>query len=385
METTPDTAAIPALWTHSPAMETFWRGAGAVVSFFLTCAAGVLSMMSSLQVVPASGSLAVLVAFVVLVAWVIASVAIHEAGHFVGARRGGATVIGINVLRLQGQPTHRGWRWRWTPRAAAHDGAVIAIPTLDRPFREQMLPFVAGGPVASAVAGLVFAAAWAGLGPTAAGLACGAGALINAMHAIVNLMPTRRHAASDGMNLLIWAHDPPADNPHLAFLRLQAMSLSGITADRVPEEAIAPLEHGPVALPLFVSWMRLKAHQNRGEWREAAALQPEIAARLEPFKGEHGMSTLRWIFAAELAFSEAMAGQGPSALRALVLDAGDAWSTPHLWPRCQALLAAIDGDVVQREGWLAESWAQATASLDRALPASEAGIHAAVRGVFGPA
>jgi hypothetical protein len=98
-------------------------------------------------------------------------------------------------------------------------------------------------------------------------------AIFNASASIINLLPTSRGFGTDGMRLLIWGQKELEHCRTLASTRLQALSIAGITADQLPVDQIAALDSQAMPKPLMALWYRLKAHQNRGEWLQAAQLQ----------------------------------------------------------------------------------------------------------------
>lgn len=89
----------------------------------------------------------------------------------------------------------------------------------------------------------------------------------------------------------------------------------------------------------------------------------------------------RWLVGLETAFSKSLATGAPETLRRIPLNANADWFAPHLWPRCQALIAAFAGDTVTRDRLLAESRRHAEDSIDRALVPSEVLMREAVLGV----
>lgn len=89
----------------------------------------------------------------------------------------------------------------------------------------------------------------------------------------------------------------------------------------------------------------------------------------------------RWLVGLETAFSKSLATGSPETLRRIPLNANADWFAPHLWPRCQALIAAFAGDTVTRDRLLAESRRHVEDSIDRALVPSEALMKEAVLGV----
>lgn len=161
-------------------------------------------------------------------------------------------------------------------------------------------------------------------------------------------------------------------------------SLSGQTADQLPEDELAILEAQASPMPLVALWYRLKADQNRRDWARAvsrsvqfdllvAAFDPASRAALPDL-----LATLR----TELAFSQAMLTGDETGLTDDLLPASAAWVAPWLLPRCQALRASLRGDHAHCTHLLKLSERSAENAIDRALWRSEALLRGYIASIF---
>ncbi|WP_158883738.1 M50 family metallopeptidase [Rhodanobacter sp. L36] len=304
---------------------------------------------------------------------------IHELGHYAAARFAGMTVTHFVVGRIEIVPQQRGWRMRWNRGQKIRvDGLVIAACDPIRALRPQVLLMTAGGPAANLVIAAISAALANVWSSAPAGSLCMAFAVLNVAMGVTNLLPSMRGLASDGMRLLIWSQKELEHSPLLAHTRLQALSISGVTADQLPVDQIALLDSQPMPAPLVALWYRVKAHQNRGEWQHAADLQASFDSMVQSLP-EPVRIKLIGAFAqlrAELAFSRAMQNRDATGLSDNLLTKAQTWSAPSLWPRCLALRALLNGDTAHAHRQLDNAQKIAKQSMDKALPRSEAKIRA---------
>lgn len=134
--------------------------------------------------------------------WVI-TVAIHEAGHCLGARLGGMTLWMMNVLGCEIHFQRRGWRLRWSSLSKRRvAGMVVAIPCLNRPFRPQRVWLSASGPGANAVCALLFGLVGWHVHPHAGAHLLFALSIVNSGFALANLIPHQGQLPSDGLQLI---------------------------------------------------------------------------------------------------------------------------------------------------------------------------------------
>lgn len=309
-----------------------------------------------------------------------AAVAVHELGHYGGARLMGMTTLSAHCGPLEFFARRRGfrWRWRWIKRQSL--GGVFAVPDPTRDFRSQLVWLAAAGPLAGLAVGL--ASLMAGLrmddGPLQ-GFAFGF-SVLNLGFALSALVPCMASAGTDGLAILR-ARRLTAADPALVALKLNGLALAGTTADRLPAADIERLGTLPEPCALFRLWFLLKGHQNRAQWREAAAMDAELepceSALSEPMRA--AMGDLIALMRCEIRFSGLMAGnediQSPVEPLTPELD----WTSPAVRPRCLAAVAAREGRTKDANAWLAEAEREAEASFDAAARISEGRLRDAIR------
>jgi hypothetical protein len=307
---------------------------------------------------------------------VVQGVVIHELGHAIAARRAGMVVLAIQVMRLRLEARRHGWTVRWT--RSPFGGHVLAVHDPARPMREQYVALTWGGPAANAIACAAFTATawWA---PEPAWVVCVLAAGWNGVFALASLLPYEEGVPSDGLNLARWYAGMTENHPSLAVLRLVALSLSGVTSDRLPPEAIAALREDVPYERVVRCWSLLKAHQNRAEWSEATAMSAAIDAAFAALDDAHAqaMQPLRRLFDLELAFSRALAVADAPALDALPATDPDEFTWIPL--RVLALKAALAGDARAMDRQLDASAHAVEDQLDKAWRASEALMRDRVR------
>ncbi len=372
--------AQPAMpWAPPPWLDLLFRGVRWVLM-----SVGALAMLAGCfalaHVVTSS-----LEPFLVMLLFPLAAlvtVAIHEGGHVLAGRAIGMTVYRVHVGPLQLLARRRGWRIRWQrQRPGDNAGSVIAVPNPYAAVRRQYLLLIAGGPLANLLtaAGCGLLAWRLGLGSTS-GAFCTGAAAFNLAVGLGNLVPLQSAlGGSDGLKLLEHARrrDPDALSDVLA--ELNGLSLRGVTADKLPAHRLALLADGDGWF--FYVWFTLKAMQNRGEWTQVAALQPDFEAQVAtlPAPVAESWHTMIALLRCELAFSRAIAGEDTADPLDAALTADLDWAVPALRPRCQALMAARRGD--QRAALVALARAEALAEndVDAATRQCERGLREAIR------
>jgi len=372
-DTVPARAVAGGLWTPSPRANSAWYLVANVGVTLMTAA----TLLTGLVVFRALGSGGAFLASGAMLALVLgASVAIHEAGHALAASRAGMTVMVAQVFNLRLEARRRGWEWRWLKSPLGSH--VMAIHDPSRPLRGQSLRHIAGGPLANAVAGLAFALPamllpepWAPMLFVLAGW--------NVTLALANLLPFTRRMPTDGLHLMRWWRGIAEDHPSLSMAHAVALSISGVTADRLPAALMESMAAGTPPMRVVHDWFELKARQNRGEWSEAEAMGEAIArdyAALDAASAK-ALAELRVLFDIEIAFSRALARGDVGSLPATLPDKRN--DAPWIILRGRALVAAFAGDFGQAERWLAESEREVERRVDLAACTSEGRMRAAVR------
>ncbi|MFY2762475.1 hypothetical protein [Arenimonas sp. MALMAid1274] len=149
-------------------------------------------------------------------------IAMHEAGHLAGGLGRGMRFLIYIAGPLGLVRTAEGIRFRWYFNLGTLGGLAAAIPRTDRPLRGQLVPMIAGGPLAS----LVLAIAGALLFVADDGRAGAYGVMVAALSAmifVVTALPMRAGGfMSDGMQLREAFRDPG-----MIERRTQLMALAG--------------------------------------------------------------------------------------------------------------------------------------------------------------
>ena len=381
MEMQQDAISMPAApWRLSPGAErvarfgmqgTMWV---ALVALYACCA-----------LATAAAGVHWTVAVLLGVAIGFANVAIHEAGHLVGARATGMFVVRAQVGSVEVLARRRGWRVRWKAPVFRVDGFLMACPDPRRPLRRQLLAMAAGGPVANAVTGLAAILAGALVwGSATAYVLVGAG-LHAMLLTVANLVPVGHGPfGTDGLKLRRWFQSVDERDPDVASVVANGLAMTGVTADRMPPALMAVLAEGPVGTRLLHLWMTLFAHLNRERWGEAAALAPRLDALLAevPEAERPGWADFAQVVRAEMRFAAALAGDDAFDGAVAALAPGAGWHCPAQRPRFEALHAALAGDAVACRDALARSAAAAADSADPASRETESRLRAAVEAVL---
>lgn len=361
-------------WAPGPRLAKTLHGLVQIVSLI----AGGGSMFVCIRAgeltgIPAGGLLGILAWFVVLTI----SVTFHEFGHYVAARMLGMIAVSAHVGALELLARRRGFRWRWKRAKRSSMGAVVSIPHPARGFRKQMAWYAAGGPLASLALGALSAVlvarlpdgSWQGLSL--------AFAVLNLGFFVTNLIPVSSKSTTDGWRL-IQALRLDETDPGLTLMRLNALAMSGTTADRLPAEDVERLRTQEEPNPLFAFWFKLKALQNQLRWTEAAGLADELQQLRNklPDPMRVALSDFADVLNCEIRYSALMAGTGDGMSPLEGLSAEIDWFNPVLRPRCLAAMAAVEGKSEEAKRWLQVAESLAEDSADAAQRTSESRIRA---------
>ncbi|UCZ86265.1 site-2 protease family protein [Pseudomonas sp. L5B5] len=310
---------------------------------------------------------------------------VHEGGHFLGARWCGMPVLLVRVAALEFQVLRRGWRLRWSPqpRRRRLGGYVIAASNAQRSLRGQWMAMVLCGPLSNLLVGgvaLGLGLAWQGT----LGAVLLAFAIVNLAMGVGNLIPSMRVLPSDGMLLLGWFAHRDDQRPELAQARLLALSVAGVPSPQLPQADLEWLARSAMPEPLVAFGYRLAARQEEGDWPALLRMEQELEELLEARSGElTGMSVLIELLRLELAFCRAYLQRDPSALRDISMGTDVDWHTPWLRPRCQALVALLEGDRQRADSCLQQAQQAAEASVILSQGKSEALLAAHLRALPG--
>ncbi len=184
------------------------------------------------------------------------TIAVHEAGHWLGSYYAGMRCYTVAVLWMYLERRATGWHFRLGKKRLGTLGYAIALPMSFDALPRQLAFFIAGGPAASLLAGLLaLGLGWWGRTTTAAeagGLYSffeglwlfGIGSLLTG---ILNLIPftTRYGNVSDGERLRRLYRGGPEADLYEAQLRLSAASYQGLRPRHWDATLLAKLLEAP--------------------------------------------------------------------------------------------------------------------------------------------
>lgn len=320
---------------------------------------------------------------VLIVIMLLLATCVHEAGHWLGARLAGMTVLYVQVFGIEIQLHRYGCRvrgWRGFSGLSLL-GHVFAVHAPHRPMRAAQLLFVAMGPLLNLLVGVVSLGVGALLWPSPNLLL--AFATINMTLGLCNLIPTRSRVHSDGFQLLTWWRKPDESKPEFAHARLLALYTAGVAAGQLPAADLAQLDQQPMPMPLIALSLRLSALQAAGDWPATLRLNDEMKALLaaNPAALKPCAATIA-LLEQEMRFCQAMAEANAGSLDTLKHHRDVEWYAPILNPRCHALRAALHGDKRLAEQHLGMAQRLAEQSQVRALASFEAVMAAHIRALM---
>ncbi|KJV27765.1 hypothetical protein VI08_17520 [Luteibacter yeojuensis] len=296
------------------------------------------------------------------------SVAIHEAGHYMAARRGGMTVLFMRLFVFELAPRRRGWACR--VKRYAHRvpvGLVMALPNLATPWRPVFIAFALGGVVANTFQLACLAIALALTHDAYARMLLGVACCVTAM-LLANVIPFKAGMESDGLLALRWWRHPPDPRAYPGMRALARMVSGTAIADMPPADAQAL--KGMSAM--HAVWYAVKADQQRGEWAAAAAQLDAWKAAIPAAKPlRSALSDLTEQVRGEIAFAAAISQRDAALLPDKRALRAAGWGNPGLAPRCRAVVAWLDGDINAVIVATIEAMALADDCTDRSLKESE--------------
>lgn len=191
----------------------------------------------------------------------------HELGHVAGARLGG-----LGLVRMVVGPFEYRARVgvRIHSRFSEMTGLTVALP-VGGAFPGGILPYIAGGPIASLVLGIIGAAV-AILMPVAGDYAYAARALLGLLGGgslvmgIVTLVPVSvAGLPSDGLRLLQLRPGAPSAHAHLSLLAVAAQDLAGVSPSRWDETALTAALELPAGSPAHLMARIFEYRYRRGK------------------------------------------------------------------------------------------------------------------------
>ncbi|NUO75884.1 MAG: hypothetical protein HOQ32_07710 [Lysobacter sp.] len=378
--------AVPAAPLSERANRWMRRLSGALLGVcaggaLLTCYGVALQQGRGFEVVAAIG---------LWFAMSVAAIAIHEFGHYLGARMSGMTVLAVAVWVVEAVPVVGGWRLQSrSPHATSGEagGYVLAFPDPERRSRTDTAILLLAGPLLNLCVAVVLAVAVLSLPSSPWQSACLAFALLNFAGFACNLLPYRTKSLfTDGLQLLYLRQPRSEMEPVAVAWRLVARSYRGDTAEELPEDELRVLADHADQLPLAYEWYRLKASQNLGQWRHVTEWESAVNRRVAQVS-DAALAQLSRAFLpllrAEIAFSRSMASGDAGYVEAVGLARDVQREAPHLMPRLRALAAGLRGDATRATRELELSRQAAETSIQVALRRSEARLRAYVQATIG--
>jgi hypothetical protein len=213
-------------------------------------------------------------------------VAVHEMGHLVGGLSQGMRFLLLIFGPFQWNATNDGIRFRWVTNLGLMGGMAAALPVRMDNLRQQLLPMIAGGPLASLLLAVLAAALSFGAMGRLAGYAAIV-ALLSLAIFLVTAIPFRAGGfMSDGMQLLEVRRGGPGVVERADLVAVMASSLGGVRPRDWDEALMARLAAMNSAEPLrlLACWMMLlQRAMDRGNVSEAAHYAKALAERIDDY------------------------------------------------------------------------------------------------------
>ena len=208
----------------------------------------------------------------------------HEIGHLLGGLSQGMRFLLLIFGPFQWYASTDGIRFRWVTHLGQMGGIAATTPVRMDNLQRQMLPMIAGGPLASLLLALVAG----GLASTSTGRVASYAAivmLLSAMTFLVTAVPLRAGGfMSDGMQFLEVRRGGAAVVERADLIRLMATSLAGVRPRDWDPALVARVEamHSAEPLRLLASWMMLLHRaMDGGETARARELAIRLAEHSE--------------------------------------------------------------------------------------------------------
>ena len=305
-----------------------------------------VSQFESLQVLAAWDLLAMLPLFLLVIG-------VHEGGHVLGGLLRGMRFLLYIVGPFQLTRTGEGIRFSWVFNLGTFGGVAACMPDPSRPLPTQMLPMIAGGPLASALLAALALGLSALLSGRAAAYLVMTG-LLSAMIFLVTAVPLRAGGfMSDGLQLLEMRRGGRGVRARHRLTLLMGQSMTGVRPsdwDRtLIAESLAETDDEPLRRVAAIHMGYLHAF-DRGDMAEATRLAGELAARFEDYP-----EGFRQSLAVELALFHALVARDPATSREWTARSRGGVVDPARRALAAAALAMLDGNATVREAELANA------------------------------
>ena len=269
-------------------------------------------------------------------------IAIHELGHLLGGLSQGMRFLLLIFGPFQWNATKEGVRFRWVTNLGLMGGVAATLPVRMDNLRQQLIPMIAGGPLASL--GLAMLAAVLSFSATGrlAGYAAVV-ALLSLAIFLVTAIPFRAGGfMSDGMQWLEVRRGGPSVIERADLIAVMATSLGGVRPRDWDAALMARLEAMNSAEPLrlLACWMMLlQRAMDCGDSSQTAHYAKTLAARIDDYP-----DGFRQSLHIELCLEAALRQDRDAAEHHLALTKGGVTERSRL-ELARALVCALQGDV----------------------------------------
>ena len=273
-------------------------------------------------------------------------IAIHELGHLLGGLSQGMRFLLLIFGPFQWNATKDGIRFRWVTNLGLMGGVAATLPVRMDNLRQQLLPMIVGGPLASL--GLAMLAAVLSFGATGrlAGYAAVV-ALLSLAIFLVTAIPFRAGGfMSDGMQWLEVRRGGPSVIERADLLSVMATSLGGVRPRDWDASLMARLEAMNSAEPLrlLACWMMLlQRAMDCGDASQAAHYAKALAGRIGDYP-----DGFRQSLHIELCLEAALRQDREAAEQHLSNTKGGVTERSRL-ELARALVCALQGDAASAE------------------------------------
>ena len=268
-------------------------------------------------------------------------IAIHEIGHLLGGLSQGMRFLLLIFGPFQWNATNEGIRFRWVTHLGLMGGMAAALPVRMDNLRQQLLPMIAGGPLAS----LLLTALAAALSFSIAGRMAGYAAIVALLSLtifLVTAVPFRAGGfMSDGMQLLEVRRGGPSVIERADLIAVMATSLGGVRPRDWDTALVARLEamHSTEPLRLLACWMLLlQRAMDCGDANQVALRAKALAERIDDYP-----DGFRQALHIELCIAAAMGSNREAAEHHLTFAKGGVTERSRL-ELARALVCALRGD-----------------------------------------
>jgi Peptidase family M50 len=273
-------------------------------------------------------------------------IAIHELGHLLGGLSQGMRFLLLIFGPFQWNATKDGIRFRWVTNLGVMGGVAATLPVRMDNLRQQLIPMIAGGPLASLLLAMLAAVlSFSGTGRLA-GYAAVVGLLSLAIF-VVTAIPFRAGGfMSDGMQLLEVRRGGQSVIERADLIAVMATSLGGVRPRDWDAALMARLEAMNSAEPLrlLACWMiLLQRAMDCGDASQSAHYAKALADRIDDYP-----DGFRQSLHIELCLEAALRQDREAAEHHLARTKGGVTERSRL-ELARALVFALQGDAASAE------------------------------------